>query len=67
MDTISGLPHRKDSVLACVQDGHCHEPAVLKEVEEDMLASLPLEKREARPSFFVMLAGYRCWSSFLVC
>jgi hypothetical protein len=56
MDTISP---RKERVLACVQDGHCHDAAVLKEAEEERhwLPSLALKKREASASFLTMAAS----------
>jgi len=71
MDTISGLlSPRKERVLACVQDGHCHDAAVLKEAADmDMdaeeerhcwLPSLALKKREASASFLTMAASADC-------
>jgi len=71
MDTISGLlSPRKERVLACVQDSHCHDAAVLKEAadrdtdaEEERhcwLPSLALKKREASASFLTMAASADC-------
>jgi hypothetical protein len=64
MDTISGLVSpRKERVLACVQDGHCHDTAELKEAadvddveERRWLPSLLAlkKKREASASFLTM-------------
>jgi len=60
MDTIPGLSRRKESVFACVQDGHCHDAAVLKEaadmeVEEEIVVSLVLKKREVSASFLTIV------------
>jgi len=66
MDTIPGLSRRKESVFACVQDGHCHDAAVLKEaadmeVEEErhcrccLVVSLVLKKREVSASFLTIV------------
>jgi hypothetical protein len=68
MDTISGLlSPRKERVLACVQDGHCHDAAVLKEAadmdaeeERHWLPSLALKKREASASFLTMASCFCC-------
>lgn len=70
------LKPSKDAVLACAQEGHCHEEAMLREDAADMdggddrlpaVASTvpPVKKREARASFLTMAAGAGAGASHL--
>jgi hypothetical protein len=55
-------------VLACVQEGHCHEVAVLEEAQDmeggddwpGEASTLAVKKREATASFFTMAAAATC-------
>jgi hypothetical protein len=64
--SMSSLPN--DMVLACVQEGHCHEVAVLEEAQDmeggddwpGEASTLAVKKREATASFFTMAAAATC-------